>query len=157
MPKVKLINQIYDPTPGKIFIVYGHKFIVNHNGEAIADVEPEFINSEMGNGRYVLLDSQTNSIEDAQEKINSAGTGPLQKFGYEVIDFYGADSLDDLYLKLGKLKKEHLGLFAKTRFNLEIPISMSKASHKIELFRMIKEEYDKKQNKNDGTKIENED
>ena len=157
MPKVKLINQIYDPTPGKIFKVYGHNFVVNHEGEAIATVEEEFVASEVANGRYVLLDSETANLLEAKEKIDAIDDSPLKAFGYEVANYYGAKSLKDLFERLGKLKKFDLGLFAKTRFELEIPFSMSKASHKIELFRMIQETYDKYQAQNKGTDIKNED
>jgi hypothetical protein len=138
--RVCLINTIVVGTPGESVIAFGHTLTIQPNGEAHGDIHEDFVPGEVGAGRFRIVGDENKSIPAPRKDM-------LSGFGTEIKDYFGSNTLKDLYEKIKALKEEEVILFAETRLNLGLPASMSKD-------RMVKEISKIIEASNVGSKVE---
>lgn len=115
--RCKLINQHITGRPGQIVMCWGHQFIIQPNGDAIAMIHKDFIKDEVAAGRYVV-------IEDDEKK--TLAKEHKSQFGTELGNYFGAGSLDKLIQEISKLDITGISEFSKENFSITLPPSMSK-------------------------------
>ena len=119
--KCKLLNKIIIARPGEILNCYGHKWIVQPDGTAIADIHVDFHAVEVKSGRYMVLEDEPES-----EPENKSYKSLLSGLTMDIKTYYGCKNIGSLRIKLGYLKKDIINDFAKLRLNITLPDSMSK-------------------------------
>lgn len=118
--KVKLIRTHVVARPGETIIAFGHKFIMQPDGNAVCDMHKDFIPTEVAARRVEV-------IEPGPAKPNEI-VPELAEFSMEVSDYYGTGSVDRMTTQLSKLRKELLQEFASTRLSVDLPTTMSNKS-----------------------------
>ena len=121
--KCKLLNKIIIARPGEILNCYGHKWIVQPDGTAIADIHVDFHAVEVKSGRYMILEDEP---ETESEPENKSYKSLLSGLTMDIKTYYGCKNIGSLRIKLGYLKKDIINDFAKLRLNITLPDSMSK-------------------------------
>jgi hypothetical protein len=117
--RCQLINQIFVGEVGSPLVVYGHRFIIQKNGSAIAEIDEAFIKAEEKLGRFKVLENEPAKVHPIPRK------DLLTDFGFEIKDFFGINDINKLYKRIKKFDKNQAILFAETRLNLNFPDSMS--------------------------------
>lgn len=137
MPIVKLLGYPVFSRPGEVIDVWGHKFVVQPNGDAYADIHPALVSSEVAVGRVLLVADQPAS------KIAPPVKGPEivepeavvekefdldKEFPGTAKEYFGCKNLSALNEKLRGLKKPHLVEFCQTRANIATSADMGKST-----------------------------
>jgi hypothetical protein len=115
--RCKLINQHITGRPGQIVMCWGHQFIIQPNGDAIAMIHRDFIKDEVAAGRYVVIEDDKKKTLPKEHK---------SQFGTEIGNYFGAGSLDKLMQEISKLDITGISEFSKEKFSITLPPSMSK-------------------------------
>lgn len=132
-----LINQVFTGNVGSPLVVYGHTFIIQKDGSAIAKIDDAFIKAETALGRYKVIEDEP----DQQKPIPRKDL--LKDFGFEIKNFFGIDNPNKLYKMIKKLDKDQMILFAETRLKLNLPEHMSQTKMIDEISKIIKIQTDK--------------
>ena len=114
-----LTNQIVVGPVGSAVSVYGHQFIIQKNGSAIAEIDEAFIEVESKSNRYKVIEN------DPVQQHPIPRKDLLMDIGYEIKDLFGTKDINKLYKKIRKFDKDQAILFAETRLKLNFPDSMS--------------------------------
>lgn len=119
-----LINQIFSGSVGTTLTVYGHDFIIQKNGSAIAEIDESFTKAEKKLGRYKVLEDTPVIKENFQKAHPVPRKDLLTDIGFEIKDFFGTNDINKLYKKIKNFDKDQTILFAETRLKLNLPESM---------------------------------
>ena len=140
--KCKLLNKIIIARPGEILTCYGHKWIVQPDGTAIADIHVDFHEVEVKSGRYVVLENQSESELKHKPKIeieHKSYDHLLTGFTMDIQTYYGCENIDYLKKRLGYLNKDIIQNFAKSRLNITLPDSMRKDEMIAEIINIVED------------------
>jgi hypothetical protein len=114
--KVKLLRTHVSALPGQIVTAFGHKFVMQRNGDVVCDMHKDFIPTEVAAGRVEVIEPGPPKKDEIVPE--------LMQFSMEVSDFYGIGDADKLQTALSKLRKELLQEFASTRLSVDLPGSI---------------------------------
>jgi len=138
MPIVKLLGYPLFSKPGEVLDAWGHKFIVQPNGEAHADLHPAFIPGEIAAGRIQLVEGAKPAaapvVEKAPEPVKEPEPVVEKEFDIDkefpgtARDYFGCNNLAALNEKLRGLKKPHLAEFCITRAQIPTSADMGKST-----------------------------
>jgi hypothetical protein len=141
MPIVRLLgNHVVVSPPGSIVNVFGHKFVIQENGEAHADIDEGFIKDEVAAGRVQLVSTGMTSNPYADKdpdpprvetpKVETSRVEPLitDMFPGDASDYFGCKNMQGLNEKLRGLNKPEIKLFANLCAKIETPNEMGKST-----------------------------
>jgi len=123
----KLLGHVINSPPGTIFKVWGHDFVIQPNGDAVASIHQDFHETDCAAGRYLVL----------EEKKASAKSKELSDFTNDIGTYYGAGDLEKFREKITKLRKEGLMGFAESRLSTELPLAMERDAMIVEIINMV--------------------
>jgi hypothetical protein len=128
--KVKLIRTHLVARPGETIIAFGHKFIMQPDGNAVCDMHKDFIPTEVAARRVEVIEP---GPQRPQEVVPE-----LVDFSMEIQDFYGTGSIEKLTSELSKLRKQLLQEFASTRLSVDIPGEIPNEDIKRQIIDLVK-------------------
>lgn len=147
MAKVRVIlKQRFKYPAGFRLKVYGHDFVMQKDGTAAAIIDEAFLKNQCAKDRYVLA-------EEAPKEIPTLDTSYVDSFGYDIGQYYGAGSLENLKEKIEDMRKSEISHFAQTRLGQKIGYNLSKDRMIFELVRIIQEQL-RKEKRAESVKIE---
>ena len=139
--KCKLNSKYVVGAPGTPFTAYGHQFIIQQNGDAVASIHKDFIENEVKAGRIIVLE------ENIKEKQTAAQSDELSGFTMDIGTYFGAGDLEKLHKKVTILRKEAMQGFANSRLNLELPDTLSRNKMVMEIMNTVNSREEKPKDK----------
>jgi hypothetical protein len=136
--KCKLNSPYVTGAPGTVFTAYGHKFIIQANGDAVGSIHKDFVENEVKSGRLILLK------DNIKEKPVATQSDELSGFTMDIGTYFGAGDLEKLHKKVTILRKEAMQGFANSRLNLELPDTLSRNKMVVEIMSVVNAKDDKK-------------
>lgn len=138
MPLVKIIGHKILAKPGAPIDYYGHKFIVQPNGEAHADLHPNFIASGLANKQFELVNP---IVLEEEDPVALVETEPdiNEFFPGDASDYFGCKTIGALNEKLRGIKRDMLIQFCQTRAKIPTPREMGKSTMVIKACNAVEE------------------
>jgi len=146
--KCKLLNKIIIAKPGERLRCYGHDWVVQPNGDAIADIHVDFHKVEVASGRYIVLEDKPEPQTFTHDEVPD--------FTMDIETYFGCGDIDNLRKKIGYQRKDTIILFARSRLNITLPESMSKADMITEIIDLVKYKDENEDTNREDAAIENE-
>ena len=119
--------------PGTILPLWGHKFVVHKNGDAIAQIYKSTAEAGAAAGRYLIVSDKNDQASQPEQEAKS-----YFEFGMDIKNYYGAGDLDKLAEKLKTLETNNLIDFASKHFSIVLPPTLSREAIMGEIIQMVK-------------------
>jgi len=126
--KVKLLNTMVVQRPGHVIRAFGHRFEVQPDGSAVAEVHEDFVEGEVAAGRYEVIEEQYFDKEIPDKIIVKNSQKKVEKYPFsnEIETYFGCGNISKFKNRISGLTKQQLQRFSDQKLGIKLPQQMSK-------------------------------
>jgi hypothetical protein len=135
--RCKLLGKVAPLPPGTSLTVYGHKWIMEKDGNAYGDIHVDFHAVEIKSGRYVVVKDKPVSPDEIVLKPEPLQKDQLEHFSHDIGTYFAMGDLSKFSNAIRSLRNEMLREFSETRLDFILSEKMSKSDMITQIIKVV--------------------